>query len=79
MRYAIEFDTPVSDTVLSAFPGFVDETTSDGRTVISGEVIDESDLHSVIGRTRTLGLRFRRLQRLSPPTPPGAPGAPDHR
>lgn len=68
MRYQIQLDAPVSDQVLAAFPEFtvtsVPESALSG-TVLVGELIDQSHLHSVIARIQTFGLGLAQVQRLS--------------
>lgn len=67
MRYQIQLDAPVSDQVLAAFPEFtvtsVPESPLSG-TVLVGELIDQSHLHSIIARIQTLGLGLAALHKL---------------
>lgn len=67
MRYQIQLDAPVSDEVLAAFPEFtvtsIPESALSG-TVLVGELIDQSHLHSIIARIQTFGLGLAALNKL---------------
>ncbi len=67
MRYQIQLDAPVSDEVLAAFPEFtvtsIPESAFSG-TVLVGELIDQSHLHSIIARIQTFGLGLTALHKL---------------
>jgi hypothetical protein len=69
MRYRIELDAPVSDTVLAAFPEFnVISNPEEPRLsgwVLVGELTDQSHLHSVIARIQALGLGLAGVRKLS--------------
>jgi hypothetical protein len=49
------------------FAGFAIEHVSDGDTILSGEVIDESAFYGLISRARDLGLTIVSIERQERP------------
>ena len=54
----------LSDRYAVAFEG-MQMQTKDGRTILTGEVIDDSHLHGILDRTGDLGLKLLSVQDLS--------------
>jgi hypothetical protein len=46
------------------FDGFTIEANPDGETIMTGEVIDQTALHSLIQRIRDIGLTLVKVKRL---------------
>jgi hypothetical protein len=47
------------------FDGFTIETHPDGETVLTGEIIDQTALHSLLQRIRDIGLTLIEVKRLN--------------
>jgi len=47
------------------FDGFTIDTIPDGETVLTGEIIDQTALHSLLQRIRDIGLTLVEVRRLS--------------
>jgi hypothetical protein len=56
-RYEIVVKDRLSDRFGHAFPG-VDITTEPGRTVLTGEFRDQSQLHGVLDRLQDFGIEL---------------------
>jgi hypothetical protein len=63
-RYRIVVRGELSDRYAVAFEGMQMET-KDGRTILTGEVIDDSHLHGILDRIGALGLNLVSLQALA--------------
>jgi hypothetical protein len=63
-RYRIVVRGELSDRYAAAFEGMQMET-KDGRTILTGEVIDDSHLHGILDRIGALGLKLVSLQALA--------------
>jgi hypothetical protein len=61
----------LSDRNAVAFEGMQIET-KDGRTILSGEVVDQSHLHGILDRIGNLGLKLVSVQDLSEEVHPSA-------
>jgi hypothetical protein len=62
--YRIEVGGELSERYAQAFEGMEMETKS-GRTVLTGEVIDEPHLHGILDRIGALGLKLVSVQDMS--------------
>jgi hypothetical protein len=69
--YRIVVRGELSDRYAVAFEGMQMET-KDGRTVLSGEVVDQPHLHGILDRMSALGLELLSVQALSEETHPSA-------
>jgi hypothetical protein len=61
MRYRFQLAEPLSPDLLHVFVGFMvagHDVVTARDTVIEGDVIDQSDLFSVLDRIESLGLRL---------------------
>jgi hypothetical protein len=61
--YRIVVRTEIGERFAAAFDG-MDVKVSEGQTVISGEVVDQSHLHGILDRINALGLELVSLQPL---------------
>jgi hypothetical protein len=64
MVYRIVVQDELSDRYAAAFEGMQLETR-DGRTILTGEVADQSHLHGILDRIGALGLKLVSVQDLS--------------
>ena len=64
MLYRIVVRDELSDRYAAAFEGMQLETR-DGRTILTGEVADQSHLHGILDRIGALGLKLVSVQDLS--------------
>jgi hypothetical protein len=62
--YHIVVGSELSDRYAIAFEG-MKMVTKDGRTILRGEVIDDSHLHGILDRIGALGLKLESLQALA--------------
>jgi hypothetical protein len=62
--YRIVVRTEIGERFAAAFEG-MDVRIGEGRTVITGEVVDQSHLHGILDRINALGLELVSLQPLS--------------
>jgi hypothetical protein len=69
--YCIVVRGELSDRYAVAFEGMQMET-KDGRTVLSGEVVDQPHLHGILDRMSALGLELLSVQALSEEIHPSA-------
>ena len=67
--YRIVVRTEIGERFAAAFEG-MDVKISEGQTIISGEVVDQSHLHGILDRMNALGLELVSLQPL-PEEPAG--------
>lgn len=77
--YRIVVGTELSERFAPAFEG-MKVRIAGGRTIIEGEVIDQSHLHGILDRTNALGLELVSVQRVPEGNRRGQPGeSPDDR
>jgi hypothetical protein len=62
--YRIGVRGELSDRYAAAFEGMQMET-KEGRTILSGEVVDQPHLHGILERIGDLGLKLESVQDLS--------------
>jgi hypothetical protein len=62
--YRIEVGGELSERYAEAFEGMEMETKS-GRTILTGEVIDNPHLHGILDRISALGLKLVSVQDMS--------------
>jgi hypothetical protein len=62
--YRIVVRGELSERFAMAFEG-MEVSSADGRTIIAGEVTDQSHLHGILDRIRSLGLELVSVQRVS--------------
>jgi hypothetical protein len=55
--YRIVVRAEIGERFAAAFDG-MDVRTTEGRTIISGEVVDQSHLHGILDRINALGLEL---------------------
>ena len=60
--YEITIQGHIADYWSSAFGGLSITRLSDGRTMIYGDVIDQSQLHSLLSKIRDMGLTLVELR-----------------
>jgi hypothetical protein len=71
--YRIVAQRELSDIYACAFEGMQMEA-KDGRTILTGEVIDQPHLHGILNRLYGLGLELLSVQALSELARPSAEG-----
>jgi hypothetical protein len=71
--YRIVVRAELGERFAAAFEG-MEVVAAEGRTVITGEVIDQSDLHGVLDRINALGLELVSVQRVPEENRRGQPG-----
>jgi hypothetical protein len=59
--YRIVVGAELGERFAPAFEG-MDVGIADGRTIITGEVVDQSHLHGILGRIHALGLELISVQ-----------------
>jgi hypothetical protein len=59
--YRIVVRAEIGERFAAAFEG-MDVKIGEGRTIITGEVVDQSHLHGILGRINVLGLELMSLQ-----------------
>jgi hypothetical protein len=62
--YRIVVRSELSDRYAGAFEGMQMETR-DGKTILTGEVVDQQHLHGILDRINGLGLKLLNVQDLS--------------
>ena len=65
--YRMVMGGELNDRNAVAFEGMQIET-KDGRTILSGEVVDQPHLHGILNRVNSLGLELLSVQALSEET-----------
>jgi hypothetical protein len=71
MVYRIVVRGELSDRYAVAFEG-MQMQTKDGRTILTGEVVDQPHLHGILARVNSLGLKLVSVQDLSEDVHPSA-------
>jgi hypothetical protein len=62
--YQIEVRGEISKRYATAFEGMEMETKS-GRTILTGEIVDDSHLHGILARIIAMGLRLVSVESVS--------------
>jgi hypothetical protein len=66
-RYRIVVGGPLSERLAAALDGMTPQTASDGTTILTGEVRDQSHLHGLLNTIFLYGLDLVSLQQLPDP------------
>ena len=77
--YEIIIKGHLSESWVEWFEGLTFEHTCDGRTILSGDIIDQAALHGLLKKIRDLGLPLLSVNRIPAAEDPSTASNPDIR
>lgn len=65
-HYAILIKDQMTPSLLGLFDGFTVTRTASGETLLTGPVVDQSDLHGLLAKIRDLNLTLISVNQIEP-------------